>query len=522
MDSRTGSMRRRGLAIALCGVILPAGIFAGDWIDDGNDRPPRLSVEQAIWAMGGLPRGEPEWTLEQKVAKIAAAPFDGFMVFLPRGEEKRVLYRDLARKHELALTLQCAPATVRDLEQALDAAKLMQARGLVAMIRPTFVTHEEGAGKIRGMMAAARQVGVPFYVETHRGSITQDLLLTERWVREIPDIQVHADLSHFVISYEIGRAPDGRIKRAFDTILTRTGMLDGRIGNGEQVQIDIGPKGDHPQAALFVGWWKQAMRNWLKQAGKGDVFVFKSELGPPAYSIVGADGRELSDRWAQALVVRNLGIGAWNEVVEETGRGQAYATHLAAAPQKSPPKPPKPAPAPKPAPKKRPEPAAAGKIGKIPDLKPVESKIRVIRGVSHQVGDFYLSGQPAQPDLELAKELGVKTVVNLRMKKEMYGLGFEEDVALKFIDVKYIHLPTAPDTIDDKHVEKFLAALEKEKKPMLIHDSNGNRVWGMWAIYLATKYGIPIDQTKKQAASIGVKKLVVEDFARKYVAKRKK
>ena len=252
----------RGVSLVLLIILWTvAPPILGDehWINDGSDSPPRLSVEQATWAMGKLPRGGEEWSREQQIAKIADAGFDGFMVFLPRGVEARAAYRDLASKHGLQITLQCAPSTVDELRAVLKAVKQMNARGLVAMIRPTFVTFDEGARKIRDMMAASREANVPFYVETHRGTITQELLLTGRWAREITEIQIHADLSHFVISYGVGGQPSGPIKDVFDAVLARTGMIDGRVGNGQQVQIDIGPGGDSRHARLFASWWKQGM-----------------------------------------------------------------------------------------------------------------------------------------------------------------------------------------------------------------------------------------------------------------------
>jgi hypothetical protein len=57
------------------------------------------------------------------------------------------------------------------------------------------------------------------------------------------------------------------------------------------------------------------MVNWLETAEPGDVFVFRPELGPPPYSIVGLDGNEISDRWEQAKVMAQLGRRLWNEAV---------------------------------------------------------------------------------------------------------------------------------------------------------------------------------------------------------------
>ncbi len=485
------------------------------WINDGSERAPRLSVEQAIWAMRGLPRGGPEWSREDKISNIAKSGFDGFMLFLPREPGERNAYRDLAAKHGLALTLQCAPSTVAELDEAIAAAKEMNARGLVAMIRPTFVTFDEGAEKIRAMSARCREAKLPFYVETHRRTITQDLVLTGRWARELPGIQLHADLSHFVISYGVNGPVRGEIKAAFDAVLARTGMVDGRIGNGAQAQIDVGDKGDTQEARRFAGWWKQAMVAWLKNARPGDVFVFKSELGPPPYSIVGPDGVELSDRWAQALVVRDLGIRTWNSAVAEAGVGTPYQAgvdraSLAAA---TPPKAVGPGAARKP----------RGKDwGKWPAaLEPKPSKIRVLRGVSHQLGDFHLAGQPAQPDFYTAQDEGVKTVINVRMARELFGLGFDEDVAVEELGIKYIHMPVAPQTFDEKAANEFLAAVRaaKKKGPVLIHGSNANRVWGLWALYIGMEHGVPLEVTRKKAAELGVKKLVVDKAVAEYLSK---
>lgn len=466
------------------------------WINDGSRTEARLSVEQAIWAMGKLPRDGKVWSLEEKIARIAGARFDGFMVFLPGSTAEQDRYRELAKKHGLAITLQCAPGSVAELEIALHAVQRMKARGLVAMVQPTFVTFEEGAEKIRGMMAAAKRAAVPFYLETHRGTITQDLLLTGRWAEEIPGLQFHADLSHFVISYEIGREPRGRIRQVFDAVLSRAGMIDGRVGNGEQVQIDIGPRGENPHARLFAGWWKQAMVSWLEKAVPGDIFVFKSELGPPpGYSIVGPDGKELSDRWEQAIIMRDLGIRTWNEAVKEAGRGQPYGA-------------------------KKPSSVVSPElIARALGVK--ESGIPVLRGASFRIGEFHLAGQPLQPDFVIAKQKGIKTVINVRMDRELAGLGFDEQRAVEGLGLRYVHIPVGPSNLDDRLAETFLKAMKEASKPVLLHGSNGNRVWGLWALHVGVEHGIPVDRTAEVARKHGIKKLVVDDFVRAYLAKRR-
>jgi protein tyrosine phosphatase (PTP) superfamily phosphohydrolase (DUF442 family) len=498
-------MNRCLFSITFASIALGAPVSAradgSGWIHEPTTDVPRLSVEQAIWAMGGLPRDGSEWTHAEKVAKIAEAGFEGFMVFLPGSVAEQEMWRDLASKYGLAITLQCAPANVAELEIALRAVELMKARGLVAMIRPTFVTYTEGERKIVDMMAAAKRANVPFYVETHRGTITQDLPLAAAWAANIPGIRIHADLSHFAISYEIGGDVEGtRIGGWFDAILARTGMIDGRIGNGEQVQIDIGPDGSGPHAQRFARWWKRAMVHWLATAAPGDVFVFKSELGPPNYSILGLDGREISDRWAQALVMRDLGIRVWNEAVRETGKGQAYTgprvTKAAAG-------------------------AGATGLTKETALASEVSKVPSLRGTSARIGEFHLCGQPLQPDFDIAKELGVKSVINLRLADELGGIGFDEAEYLREIGLEYRHFEVGPDSIDDELAEKILQAIAELPKPMVIHDSNANRVWGVWALHVGMEFGIPVDETQKAAKQNEVPRLVIDKFVRDYLKRKK-
>src|SRR5690606_7199614 len=157
----------RSLAFVLVALSFSSGrslVAEGGWINDGTDAAPRLSIEQSMWAMTGLPLGGQEWSLEEKVAKIAEAGFDGIMVFLPSNEAEEARYSDLAKRHGLAITLHCAPSSTEDVERAIASAKRLGARGIVAMIRPAFVTYGEGEAKIRAMSAACDEAKIPFYV----------------------------------------------------------------------------------------------------------------------------------------------------------------------------------------------------------------------------------------------------------------------------------------------------------------------------------------------------------------------
>ena len=55
------------------------------------------------------------------------------------------------------------------------------------------------------------------------------------------------------------------------------------------------------------------------------MLTFLCELGPPPYAITGPDGAELSDRWQDALVMKDMVRALWQRIVDEDARGDTKA-----------------------------------------------------------------------------------------------------------------------------------------------------------------------------------------------------
>ena len=155
-------------------------------------------------------------------------------------------------------------------------------------------------------------------------------------------------------------------------------------------------------------------------------------------------------------------------------------------------------------------------------LTPVESEALVpLRGKCFEFGkEYILTGQLPQPDFQFAKDNGVKSIVNVRMDRELGGLGFEMEPHIKALELTFVHFPVGPDTFDDARAEAFIELLTNAEKPVLINGSNGNRIWGLWSLYLGARWNVPVDRTKEVAKANGIKKLVIEDFVRGYLEKR--
>jgi hypothetical protein len=292
---------------------------------DGKDAPPRLLLVQNLWGLRAYPSAVEEWPDARKVAEIKAAGFDAFDVWVGGAVEADLArWQELGRAHGIGIGVEFGPERVEDADAAIAAAKRLGSPYLDAHVASYFTPEPEALALVRGLVERCRAADMPLVVQTHRGRVTQDLLRTVALARAIPELRFDLDFSHYLVAGELTGALPPPAEAALATLMERATMLDGRVSNGEQVQIDIGPAGDNPHARRFAALWKKVMVSWLERARPGDVLPFRVELGPPSYAILTLEGREISDRWAQTLVIRSIAERVFNEAVKETGAGRPH------------------------------------------------------------------------------------------------------------------------------------------------------------------------------------------------------
>ncbi|MFC4779434.1 sugar phosphate isomerase/epimerase family protein [Paenibacillus sp. GCM10023252] len=289
-------------------------------VNDGTTKGPALHIEQSWWAMGNLGENGREWSFEEKFHRIAEAGFSGISAVMPPEAEWESWKRQL-EQYQFSFSTIAFPRKVQDLTDTIRQTKQFGAVQYInSQVMDAFVIDQEATELLQGLLQEAESASIPLFIETHRGTVTQDLIRTADYVNKLPELKLVIDLSHYVVAGEMNGTSEAA-EAHFDQLLRRTAGLHGRISNGEQVQVDAGPEGEHPMVEHFTRWWRKGMSAWLKQAQPGDLLPFIPELGPPYYYAIteaapGGD-REISDRWQQALLLKRIAEEQWKQVLAQ-------------------------------------------------------------------------------------------------------------------------------------------------------------------------------------------------------------
>jgi sugar phosphate isomerase/epimerase len=277
-------------------------------IHGDSSQAPRLRVAHTWWSLIGLPRGGPEWSMEEKFARVKAAGFEGIEIWVEEKDETR--YRKLLDQTGLYLGIGGHPNTIEDFRRLIAQGKRLRAEYLIVHVAHAFMGNEAVAKLVRTGYRIAAGEGLPMMLETHRATVTENLYRTYELLERVPEVRLTGDFSHYVLGGDMGDLPVAERIERLRPLFARVDSMHARVSNGQQVQVDVGA-GNGPLAQTWVEIWAETLRHWRKRAQAGDWFPFASELGPPPYAILDLQGGELSDRWEQSLVMKSLIELAW-------------------------------------------------------------------------------------------------------------------------------------------------------------------------------------------------------------------
>ncbi len=137
-----------------------------------------------------------------------------------------------------------------------------------------------------------------------------------------------------------------------------------------------------------------------------------------------------------------------------------------------------------------------------------------IAGMSNtvRVGNLLFGGQPSQDALRTLAEQGYRAVVTTRGADE---LTWDEKALVDSLGLRFVSIPMPyPITaITDEQLDAFDALMESTDEPMVLHCGSGNRVAGLWTVWLVERKGLDPDEALRLGDRAGMTRIrpVVEE-----------
>lgn len=113
----------------------------------------------------------------------------------------------------------------------------------------------------------------------------------------------------------------------------------------------------------------------------------------------------------------------------------------------------------------------------------------------------FTAGQPTETGFREAKDMGVRTVINVLPEAEC--LPDEADV-VRNARMNYLALPFDTTELNMNTVRRFSALMKTGPKPFLIHCSTGNHVGGLWFSYRVLMERATTTSALNEARMIGL------------------
>ena len=190
-----------------------------------------------------------------------------------------------------------------------------------------FETDTELDSYCDAIINASAKEGHPLYLETHRGSITQDARRTLDAIKRFPELRFTADLSHWYVGNDLSNGNFDAKVEMLDPLFERVRFVQGRVSSPTRVQVALdGPEDNRYFVTQYRSLLKACFAGFLATSQKNARIPFAPELLPASIKF---DGRtipldyayterseegyqvETSNRWQQALWLMEIARGAF-------------------------------------------------------------------------------------------------------------------------------------------------------------------------------------------------------------------
>lgn len=145
--------------------------------------------------------------------------------------------------------------------------------------------------------------------------------------------------------------------------------------------------------------------------------------------------------------------------------------------------------------------ACSGRTRPEPQAVTVAGMANTVR-----VGDLLFGAQPSREALETLRSQGYKTVLTTRGGNE---LSWDEKALADSLGMRFASIPMEkPVTeITDDEVARFAGLMQAAPRPMVLHCGSGNRVAGLWAVWLVEHEGMAPEEALTLAGKAGMRGL---------------
>lgn len=123
---------------------------------------------------------------------------------------------------------------------------------------------------------------------------------------------------------------------------------------------------------------------------------------------------------------------------------------------------------------------------------------------------IFIGSQPAQQNLTEAKQLGIQTVIDLRMPGESKTSNEE---MTSNAGLGYVNIPVNKTALAASHIDDLECAMARTPGPHLLHCATGARAALLLSLSRARQQKWTAQQTFQEALSIGFDLQASDDFA---------
>lgn len=137
----------------------------------------------------------------------------------------------------------------------------------------------------------------------------------------------------------------------------------------------------------------------------------------------------------------------------------------------------------------------------------------------HKIGDVYVAGGVTPSDYPLLKDLGIKTILNLREEGETPGINSAK--LAKANGIMHVRIPwKGADQLTDDRLDAMRQVLREAERPILFHCGSANRVSAGWLAYRVLDEGVDVETAIAEAKTFGLRTAAYETITLDYIAKQ--